>query len=106
MEISAPLTLLGVIATILGLGFALAAFLNSRHRQRHMPDDLAGLNPQQKPPLPRIKQATEAALRQEQADEQPQVERGTTLFKQVDHLGKPTDIRLLNGDDNNDYVWE
>lgn len=105
MEISAPLTLFGLIATILSIGFALAAFLNSRrHRGQMTANKATGLEPHQTQPFPRIKRAAEAVLRQEQTNGQPPAEPGPAFFKQIDHSGKT--IKMNLPDANDDYMWE
>jgi hypothetical protein len=109
MEFDSPLTLIGAIATILSMAFALAALLNS-HRKHAQKAALAHQAAQtaNAPPFPSIGKVIEQRLagnQQLSAKESATTEKRTaSVFKQVGPQG--SEVTPSQHYDENEYIWE
>lgn len=103
LEISAPLTTVGLIATIMSIAFAIAAFLNSR-RHRHPPvsPPAPSANKSYLPKFHGIKSPLPLSSDAHEKDS-PTPAVATPVFKQMGPSGAET---LDNQVRNNDYHWE
>ena len=102
------LTMVGLIATILSIGFALAAFINSRRRLEKNPDksedgppSLPFLAPNEQPGSVRTTQAPyySTASRRVSGGEQTK-----PAFKQVQALGAQSG--QMDAANSDEYLWE
>lgn len=107
MEFDSPLTIVGLIATVLAMTFALAAFINSRRKQAQKEARLA-VNPENVPPLPSVRQV----IQQHLAGTHPMPgkalqgpdKRPLSVFKQAGPQGAEVTSAAQYADD--EYIWE
>ena len=94
-----PLTITGVIATVLSLVFAGAAFWNARRQRMHAPAQATA--------KPHAGERIQVRPREERAARSapPATPRRTTgaVFKQVGTSGKPPEKEAVH---DSGYVWE
>ncbi len=107
MEWESPLTLIGIIATVLAMVFALAAFLTTQRRRRSA-EPLPGPDELNAPPLPHVGEALQRRLAETAGNPvRPKpgpASKSAALFKQSGVGGADRGASALSNDD--DYVWE
>jgi hypothetical protein len=108
MEFDSPLTLIGLIATVLSMTFALAAFLNSRRKHAQKAAKAAAADHDNAPPLPAVRHVIEQKLTGKPAAprEAPGAadKRSLFVFKQVGPQGTEISQSAKYADD--EYIWE
>ena len=107
MEFDSPLTMTGLIATIFGMIFALAAFITSRRKQAHKTVHVPPKTDDTLTPLPENQalqhHPTESRLASVNATKKPN-KYPLTVFKQVGPQGKEVISSTHYADD--EYIWE
>lgn len=107
MEFDSPLTIVGMIATVLAMTFALAAFINSRRKQSQKTSKPA-VNPDNAPPLPSVRQVIQQRLSGSQPTPAKAPDdsgkRPLSVFKQAGPQGAEVTPAAHYTDD--EYIWE
>jgi hypothetical protein len=99
MEFDSSLTMIGVIATILSVAFALAAFFNSRRKQTRVTAKTKPVNPEE------VVEQCITADHPSAAKEDDTIDMRTkSVFKQVGPQGSEMTSSVHYNDD--EYVWE
>jgi len=103
------LTMVGLIATVLSIGFALAAFINSRRRETNRQE-----KPKEAPPgLPFLApdaqisgnaRSVQAPFYSTASRRVSSQEQSKPAFKQIQALGAPSGPE--NSFNSNEYLWE
>lgn len=104
MEMDSPLTMTGLIATIFGMLFALAAFITSRRKQAHR---TAQLNPKADETLDPVAEDQDHGADPQQASAnatEDSKKRPLAVFKQVGPQGAEVTPVAQYADD--EYIWE
>ncbi len=112
MEFDSPLSMIGLIATVLAFTFALAAFLNSRRRQARQASAQTPASAAQTsnaPPLPSVRDVVQQRLAATQPRPEPGARTGAdkpspSIFKQVGPHGVEMPAGAPFADD--EYIWE
>ncbi len=107
MELDSPLTMIGIIATILSMAFALAALLNSRRKQASKPGVTKTNAPDNAPPFPEMTKIIKQRLAEEQTGNTigaAALPPTASLFKQIGPQG--SELTSARNYDDTEYIWE
>ncbi len=103
MELDSPLTMIGLIATVLSMLFALAALWKSHHKKVPRPGPGAS-SPSTTPPLPAVRQVAQQRLADKPLAAATPPGQPLVVFKQAGSDGGDTAVTSPYAD--NAYIWE